>query len=234
VSHSTCLTACVQGSQTDVARIPCHHEHLTQPERTKKPPHAAGGSACVGIDEQVAEMSPVRGGRQYILQHSPQRAGVTSVGIRTLPSASKSVAGLISRTPGPQLPAPANVASARKSPAVKPQPNAAQRAEHAAAGLPPKEGAEAAAWLSIARDDAKMLSGVLPHVSVNLADDDGETLLLCACRCASAALGLQSSHDAASPNCRCSSPACALVLIERGCDCDARDEDGLTALAWAW
>ncbi len=53
-----------QGSQTDVARIPCHHEHLTRPERTKKPPHATGGRACDDLDEKIAEMSPVRGGTQ--------------------------------------------------------------------------------------------------------------------------------------------------------------------------
>ena len=43
--------------------------------------------------------------------------------------------------------------------------------------------AEATAWLNVVRDDAKSLEGILPHVSVNLADDEGETLLLCACRC---------------------------------------------------
>jgi hypothetical protein len=45
-----------------------------------------------------------------------------------------------------------------------------------------KENAEATAWLSIARDDAQALASVLPHLSINLADEDGETLLLCACR----------------------------------------------------
>ncbi len=35
-------------------------------------------------------------------------------------------------------------------------------------------------------------------------------------------------------DCRCSSSACALLLIDRGAACDARDEDGLVAMCWAW
>ncbi len=59
------------------------------------------------------------------------------------------------------------------------------------------ESAEAAAWLSVVRDDENMLAGALTRVSVDLADEDGDTLLLCACR--SATLGLCCA--AATPPC---------------------------------
>jgi hypothetical protein len=135
--------------------------------------------------------------RQYILQHSPQRVGVTSVGIRTLPSAAKAAAGASSRTLGLSSNASADSTSARKTKVVNPPPKSPKQNQQAMARSQSAESAEAAAWLSVVRDDENMLAGALTRVSVDLADEDGDTLLLCACR--SATLGLCCA--AATPPC---------------------------------
>ena len=57
------------------------------------------------------------------------------------------------------------------------------------------ESAEAAAWLSVARDDAHALAYALPHLSINVADEDGDTLLLCACRFVFICCSMQPWHD---------------------------------------
>ena len=234
-----CSHVRAQGTQTDELHIPCHHEHLTQPERLKKSQPASNASygghkgAEAELQPAVASPTQARGRREYILQHSPQRVGVTSVGIRNLSSTPKAAAGSSERHNGESSPVPADAASKRKPPATKSQPKALKPAQLKVSPTQSGAGAEATAWLSVVRDDAQSLAGVLPHLSINLADDDGETLLLCACRCANTLAGNSASLTTCC-NCRCSSSACALLLVERGAACDARDEDGLVALCWAW
>ena len=114
------------------------------------------------------------------MQHSPQRVGVSSVGIRHLPAANgpgKRSSGLdqVSSTPS-------NAALPLLSPGTKVQTKASKLTPQRTVGLRGAEGAEAAAWLSVARDDPHTLASALPHLSINVADEDGETLLLCACR----------------------------------------------------
>lgn len=135
----------------------------------------SGEALLVSVSEARA-----RGGREYILQHSPQRAGVASVGVVTLPSSPKPATGACKQPSSSQRPSLSGIASAQKSHAVKPQPKAAKRAQPSA--VQSVESAEATAWLGIARDDVQMLAGALTRASVDLADEDGETLLLCACR----------------------------------------------------
>ncbi len=167
-------------------RTPCHHEHLLAPPQNTKKYHTA--SPASSSSAVVAPMSPplashARGGRQYILQHSPQRAGVTSVGIRNLPSAHKATAVARQQLPSPASPSSPAAVSVRPR-AVNLQPKAAVPGQHNAPALQSGEIAETAAWLGVARDDVPMLVSALSRVPVNLADEDGETLLLCACRCA--------------------------------------------------
>ena len=182
-----CSHVRAQGTQTDELHIPCHHEHLTQPERLKKSQPASNASygghkgAEAELKPAVASPTQARGRREYILQHSPQRVGVTSVGIRNLSSTPKAAAGSSERHSGESSPVPADAASKRKPPATKSQPKALKPVQLKVSSTQSGVGAEATAWLSVVRDDAQSLAGVLPHLSINLADDDGETLLLCAC-----------------------------------------------------
>ncbi len=176
--------ALAQGTQTDIARTPCHHEHLLDPSaRIKKsqvaPKTSSAGAAEIAVEPPVGARA--RGGRrEYILQHSPQRVGVTSVGIRNVPRSSQAAAGARTQLSSPLSSSATDTPSTRKSPAAALGPKAANCEQ----ALKPGESAEATAWLSVARDDAAMLASALMHVPVNLADEDGETLLLCACRCA--------------------------------------------------
>jgi hypothetical protein len=179
--------AFAQGTQTDIARTPCHHEHLLNPSGHVKKSQAApktssAGAAEIAVEPPLAVGARARGGRrEYILQHSPQRAGVTSVGIRNMPSSPKAAAGARKQLSNPLSSSATGTPSIRKSPAAALEPKAAKCQQALQSG----ESAEATAWLSVARDDAAMLASALMHAPVNLADEDGETLLLCACRCAS-------------------------------------------------
>ena len=228
--------AFAQGTQTDIARTPCHHEHLLKPSADIKksqvaPKTPSAGAADIAVEPPL--VARARGGREYILQHSPQRVGVTSVGIRNVPCSPKAAVGARKQLSSPMSSSATDTPSTRKSPAVTLRPKAAKCEQALQSG----ESAEATAWLSVARDDAVMLTSALMHVPVNLADEDGETLLLCACRCAHVPVACNVVAAQLSPptfTCRCSSVSCALLLIERGCKCDSRDEDGLTALSWAW
>jgi hypothetical protein len=180
--HLSISCPCSQGTQTDQMRTPCHHEHLLAHPQTTKKSHGASteSPSCVSVAPLPSpQASHARGGRQYILQHSPQRAGVTSVGIRNLPSAHKAPA-----TARQRLPSAASPSAPRPPRTVYLQPKEAGPGQHNTTTLHSGEAAEAAAWLSVARDDVQMLMSALSRVPVNLADEDGETLLLCACRCA--------------------------------------------------
>lgn len=144
-------------------------------------PASTSGHSGEALQVSVSQ-ARARGGREYILQHSPQRAGVASVGVVTLPSSPKAATGACKQPSSSQRPSLSGIASAQKSHAVKPQPKAAKRAQQQPSAVQSVESAEATAWLGIARDDVQMLAGALTRASVNLADEDGETLLLCACR----------------------------------------------------
>jgi hypothetical protein len=114
------------------------------------------------------------------VQHSPQRVGVSSVGIRQLPAASspgKRSSGRVQESS-----APSNAALSQLSPGTKVQTKASKLTPQRTVAVRGAEGAEAAAWLSVARDDPHTLASALPHLSINVTDEDGETLLLCACR----------------------------------------------------
>lgn len=109
---------------------------------------------------------------------------MTTVGIRNLPSATKAVAGASSKALGFSSLASVDSSSGRKSHAVKPPPKALKADHQAATKSQSGESAEAIAWLSVVRDDEKMLASALMHVSIDTVNEDGETLLLCACRSA--------------------------------------------------
>jgi hypothetical protein len=160
---------------------PCHHEHLTHSERQKKSQAASGALSAAHesteTQDSIASPSNSRSGKEYILQRSPQRVGVTSIGIRIVPAVSgqRSQGALSLAAPMASLQKQKTKDSHLNATALKPHKQTPLLAQS-------KENAEATAWLSIARDDAQALASVLPHLSINLADEDGETLLLCACR----------------------------------------------------
>jgi hypothetical protein len=167
-------------AHSDVAKIP----QVASKASLVSIAGAAAGTSRHSGEALPASVSEARaqGGREYILQHSPQRAGVTSVGVVTLPNSPKPATGACKQPSSSQRSPLSGIASAQKSHAVKPQAKAAKRAQQQPSAVQSVESAEATAWLGIARDDVQMLAGALTRASIDLADEDGETLLLCACR----------------------------------------------------